>query len=225
MDSVAGQQGTDLAAARALMVDGQLRPNAVTDRRLLDAMRSLPRERFVPPAMAGLAYIEDNLRLPGGRVLLRPMSFARLVQLSAPRAGERVAVIASGTGYGAAVLAAMGAEVTAVEDAAELLAVARPALAEFAPRVRLRELPPAGGLDGETGFPLVLIEGVVARVPDAVARLVAPEGRLLALMTQPGGVPAGCVAEWSEGALRARPAFDAVAPVLPGFGESAGFRL
>ena len=75
----------DFAAARALMVDGQVRPNKVTDPRIIAAMRSLPRERFVPAAQAPLAYSDEDVKLGGGRVLLEPMVIARLVQIAAVR--------------------------------------------------------------------------------------------------------------------------------------------
>jgi protein-L-isoaspartate(D-aspartate) O-methyltransferase len=74
----------DFRLARNLMVDGQLRPNKVVDRRILDAMRNLPRERFAPATLAGLAYIDQDLPLGDGRVMLKPLVIARLLQLARP---------------------------------------------------------------------------------------------------------------------------------------------
>jgi protein-L-isoaspartate(D-aspartate) O-methyltransferase len=96
------------ADARANMVDSQVRPNKVTDPRILHAMRTLPRERFLPPALASLAYADEDVPLGNGRVLMEPMVLARLLQIAAPMPGEVALVVGAGTGYGAAVLAACG---------------------------------------------------------------------------------------------------------------------
>ena len=111
------------AEARNNMVDSQVRPNKVTDPRIIAAMRQLPRERFLPPGLAALAYADEDVPLGDGRVLMEPMVIARLVQLTAIAAGERALVVAAGTGYGAALLAACGARVTALEETAALLAM------------------------------------------------------------------------------------------------------
>src|SRR5919202_5397107 len=106
----------DYADARKRMVDGQLRPNRVTDPRVLDAMRDLPREDFLPRAAQARAYADEDVPLPGGRALIQPMVIARLAQLAAVRPGDRALVVCAGTGYGAAVLARCDARVTAVES-------------------------------------------------------------------------------------------------------------
>ena len=120
-DDVAG----GYASARAHMVDGQIRPNRVTDRRLLEVLRSMPREQFLPEALRPLAYIDDNLPLGDGRVLMEPLILARLLQLGRARPGERVLVVGAGVGYGVAVLAGCGASVVGLEEQPALLAVAR----------------------------------------------------------------------------------------------------
>ena len=114
------------AEARNRMVDSQVRPNKVTDPRIIAAMRQLPRERFLPPHLAPLAYADEDVPLGEGRVLIEPTVIARLVQLTAVAAGERALVVAAGTGYGAALLAACGARVTALEEAAPLQASRAP---------------------------------------------------------------------------------------------------
>src|SRR6476619_4897977 len=106
------------ADARNHMVDRQIRPTKVTDPRIIAAMRRLPRERFLPPRLASLAYADEDVPLGEGRVLIEPAVIARLVQLAAIATGERALVVAAGTGYGAALLAACGARVTALEDSA-----------------------------------------------------------------------------------------------------------
>jgi len=118
----------DFAAARDHMVDGQIRPNKVTDPRIIRALRTLPRERFLPAGLRSLAYIDEDLPLPGGRTFVEPLVIARLIQLARVRSGERALVVGAGAGYGAAVLAACGAEVTALEEDAGLLDLARQVL-------------------------------------------------------------------------------------------------
>ena len=105
----------DFADARNRMVDSQVRPNKVTDPRVLSAMRELPRERFLPARLRPRAYVDEDVPLGGGRVLMEPLVIARLVQLAAPSAGERALVVGAGVGYGSAVLARCGVRVTALE--------------------------------------------------------------------------------------------------------------
>jgi protein-L-isoaspartate(D-aspartate) O-methyltransferase len=113
------------AEARRNMVDGQLRPNRVTDPRILDAMGELPRERFLPAGLAARAYADEDVRLADGRGLIQPMMIARMLQLLSIRDGDRVLVVGAGTGYAAAAAARCGARVVALEEDAGLLAIAR----------------------------------------------------------------------------------------------------
>ena len=107
------------------MVDGQLRPNKVRDPRLIEVLRRLPRERFVPAPLRQFAYIDADLKLAAGRVMIKPLVIARLIQLAAPRPGETALVVGSGTGYAAAILAELGVQVTALEEDESLIAFAR----------------------------------------------------------------------------------------------------
>ncbi len=104
----------DYAAARRFMVDGQIRTNKVTDERLIEvALVDLPRERFVAPALQARAYLDDDLPLGNGRYLMEPMVLARLVQTLHIQPGDKILVVAAAGGYGAALLARLGASVTA----------------------------------------------------------------------------------------------------------------
>lgn len=210
----------DSVLARNLMVDGQLRPSRVNDRRILDAMRSLPREAYLPAGMAGLAYIDDDVALGGGRVLLKPLILARLLQLARPRSGEAALVVGSGCGYGAAILAACGVQVTALEEDASLLDLARrnPQSLVNLVQGRLAEGCPAGA-----PFDLVVIEGAVREIPEAIGRQVSANGRLVAIVSPLGGSSVGVLAEPSTGGLRAQAEFDAAAPLLPSLMPAPGF--
>ncbi len=215
----------DYALARNLMVDGQLRPTRVNDIRILNIMRSLPREAYLPPALAALAYIDDDVKLGHGRVLLKPLVIARLIQLSRPRAGEAALIVGSGTGYGAAILAACGVHVTALEEDAALLALARaaPDVPGVTGSVTLVEGKLAEGHNASAPYDLVLIEGAVRDVPETLGRQVGEHGRLVGIICQPGGTGVAVLAEPSIGGLRAHAQFDASAPLLPGLLPAAGF--
>ncbi len=218
----------DFAEARDHMVDSQLRPNRVVDPRLLAAMRALPRERFLPPRLRALAYADEDIPLGEGRVLMEPMVFARLVQLLGLVEGERALVVAAGVGYGAAVLAACGARVTALEEDRALFALAGPVLAEMAPTVVLAAGPLAAGWPAGAPYDVILIEGAVHEIPPALgAQLRADGGRLAAVLATPG--PTGrtigraVLAEPTPGGLRARPMFDCATPPLPSLLPRPGF--
>jgi protein-L-isoaspartate(D-aspartate) O-methyltransferase len=212
----------DFFVARQFMVNGQLRPTKVTDPRVLAAMRSLPREDFVPPAMATLAYIDDDLRLTATRSMMKPLVLARLVQLAAPRPGEAVLIVGAGSGYGAAVVAACGAQVTALEEDPALLDMATVALRGVA-GVSLVRGPLADGWPAAAPYDVVLIEGSVRAVPERIGRQVAQTGRLVAVVAPEAGRSAAVLAEPSVGGLAVRPMFDAVAPRLPSLWPALGF--
>ena len=222
------QPQTDFSAARSNMVDGQVRPNRVTDPRVIDAMRSLPREQFVPPAQAALAYMDGDVPLGGGRVLMEPMVLARLVQLARIRPGERTLVVAAGTGYGAAVMALCGAQITALEENEALLAIALRALPRHAPGVRLVHGPLAPGMPADPPWDLIFVEGAVTSVPPAYAAQLAPSGRLVTVVLERSGVSGRAVlAEpvrvGGSPRLRTREVFDCSPPLLPELRAPAGF--
>lgn len=213
----------DYHDARINMVNGQVRPNRVYDPRIIQGMRNLPRERFVPPHLRPVAYSDDDVPLGRGRVLMEPLVVARLLETLRVLSGERALVVGSGPGYGAALLAACGARVTALEDDPALLALARAVLPEVAPGVELVEGPVSHGLPGP--WAIVLIEGAVRAVPDAFAALVQPDGgRLATVMAPTGGAGQGVLAEHAgAGRLRARPEFDCATPLLPQFEPAPAF--
>ena len=212
------------AEARSRMVDGQVRPNKVTDPRIIAAMRQLPRERFVPPALAPLAYADEDVPLGEHRVLIAPAVIARLVQLTAVAPGERTLVVAAGTGYGAALLAACGARVTALEEAGSLQEIAHAALAELAPSVNLVAGPLSSGWPPGAPYDVILVEGAVREIPQAIGEQLRQQtGRLVTVYTGNGGVGQAVLAETSAAGLRTRPMFDCTTPVLPGLTQSPRF--
>src|SRR5207248_7504490 len=112
----------DFAAARAAMVESQLRPQGVSDPAVLQAMATVPREQFVPDQSRPLAYVDRAVAIGPGRFLAAPAVLGQLLTQMAPERGQRALVIGAGTGYSVAVLAAMGLEVIALESDPELVA-------------------------------------------------------------------------------------------------------
>lgn len=211
----------DFSDARKLMVDGQIRPNKVSDPRLLAALLTVPRERFVPPRQSALAYADDDVPLGGGRVLTAPLTIARLVQLAAPVAGDRALVVGAGAGYGAVLLTACGARVVALEEDKALLEMARHTLTAA---VTLIEGPLAAGWPEQSPYDIILIEGAVDEIPAALAAQLRPEtGRLVTVRAGKGQASQALLAESRQGQLRSRAMFDCALPALPSLRAAPSF--
>jgi protein-L-isoaspartate(D-aspartate) O-methyltransferase len=214
----------DFETARNLMVDGQVRPNKVNDRRIIAAMRSLPRERFVPTAQAPLAYSDEDVPLGGGRFLTEPMVIGRMVQVATPRAGDRALVVAAGSGYATALLAACGVSVTALEEDAALLAMARPLLAEFAPTASLVEGVLAEGWASGAPYDIILVDGAAPMIPPALVAQLAPTGgRIVWVKSIPGTMACAMIGERVGDALASQEVFDCAIPPLPSLRLQPGF--
>lgn len=218
-------QMTDYAEARNMMVDSQVRPNKVTDPRIIAAMRALPRERFVPTEKAPLAYADEDVSLGGGRVLMEPMLIARLLQTAGIQAGDRVLMVAAGCGYSACVAASCGAVIVALESEDDLAAQAHVLLAEFAPDVKLVVGPLVEGCAAHAPYDLVVIDGAYDELPPAlVAQLRNPGGRLVGVRTGPGRIGQAVLGEVvGTSGLRTQAVFDAATPVLPELRRAAAF--
>ena len=220
MDQVA----PDFAAARDCMVDSQVRPNKVYDPRILSAMRRIPRERFVPPDRTAFAYLDEDVPLPGGRALMEPMVVARLLQAAAFVPNERALVVAAGTGYGAALLAACDVTVIALESDAALLDLARPVLAEWAPGVKLVSGPLEKGWPDGAPYDLVLVDGAANRFPPALAEQLRPRGgRLVGVLRDGAGPARAVIAELTPAGLRPQPLFDCAVPLIPALTDAPAF--
>ena len=197
------------------MVDGQIRPLQVSDARIIKAMREMPRHRFVPAACAALAYADRPVALGRGRVLMEPRIIGRMLQVASPRAGERALVVAAATGYAAALLARLGLRVTALEQDQPLADEGRGLCAELAPQVRFERGALSEGWPAGAPYDLILIDGAVRVLPEAMAAQLAAGGRLAAVLCPQGRVGTAVLAEASNGGLRGRPQFDAATPLIP----------
>ncbi|MCX7890227.1 MAG: protein-L-isoaspartate O-methyltransferase [Rhodobacteraceae bacterium] len=216
---------TDLAQRRSVMVDTQVRPNDVTKYPIIAAMLDVPRELFVPEALRDVAYVGENVPLAPGRVLAEPRTLAKLLDALDPGPGDRVLVVGAGTGYAAAVLARMAGEVVALEEDAGLAGRARAALAAAgAQGVELVTGPLAAGWPARAPYDVILVDGGVEQVPEALTGQLARGGRIGAVFME-GALGAARVARGGEGRPAWRLAFNAALPVLPGFAAVREFVL
>ena len=206
---------TDFAHARKTMVDNQLRTGAITDRRLLTAMGEVPREKFVPATRQALAYIDEAQPISATRKLGPPAPFARLVQLASVEHTDRVLDLGCGTGYSAAVLGRLAAVVVAADTDAALVAAARKTLGEIgASNVTVVEGSLTGAGAGQEPFDVIVVEGTLPEVPDALFAQLKPDGRLVALVGAPGKVPVAHLFAKSGQGIASRADFDARLPPL-----------
>lgn len=211
--------------ARAKMVENQLRANKVMDVDLVDAMRVVPRERFVPAAKRGVAYADEDLPIGNGRSVMEPMLFSRLVQLAEVGAGDFVLDIGAGMGYGPAVLARIASAVVALESDGGLADHARAALADDggADAVVVHSGPLAEGWASEGPYDVIICEGAIADDPVALLDQLAEGGRLAAMQRDASGIQRGTLFLKRHGAISKRSAFDGATPMLPGFEPEPAF--
>ncbi|PCJ59578.1 MAG: protein-L-isoaspartate O-methyltransferase [Rhodospirillaceae bacterium] len=215
---------TDFTAARRNMVDCQLRPNKVTDPRLVAAMSELPRERFVPSGYEGVAYVDAHLPLDRGRSIMEPMVLARLLELAEIQQGDVVLDIGCSTGYSAAVIAALAGTVVALESDPVFAGFATKLLLELGcDNVAVVEGPLADGYPSQAPFDVIFIDGAIAEVPEAIRNQLKKGGRLVAVLTGPAGVGQATVLTRTDSSVGSRAAFDAATPELPEFAAKEGF--
>jgi protein-L-isoaspartate(D-aspartate) O-methyltransferase len=212
------------AKARFNMVESQIRTNRVTDDRLLSALFEVPRQIFVPEALASVAYVDSSIRIAKDRYLVEPLVLARLLQEAMVGEGDKVLVVGAGTGYSAAILGGLCASVTAVESDATLAAAARKNLAALAvTNVTVHEGALEQGWPASAPYDVILIDGMVADLPSGLTAQLADHGRLVTIRSQEGRSGAGMLYRKLGGAVSGRPLFDAVVPYLPGFAPRPEF--
>jgi protein-L-isoaspartate(D-aspartate) O-methyltransferase len=208
-----------------MMVDTQVRPSDVTRFPIIEAMLHVPREAFVPESRQEAAYLGENLFLAPGRVMLEPRTLAKLLEILDVRPGERVLDLATGLGYAAAVLERMGAKVVAVEEDPALAQGAGLALAATgAVRARVLQGPLLEGAPAFAPFDVILIQGAVEVVPEAILAQLGEDGRIGALFAEEN-LGIARIGRKEGGQVHWRYAFNAGAPVLPGFGRAPAFVL
>ena len=213
----------DFSQARTMMVDTQVRPNDVTKYPVIEAMLTVPREAFVPDARQAVAYVGENVPLAQDRWLLEPRSFGKMLDGLNIQPTELVLIVGAGLGYEAAVVARLAQAVVALESHPEMAAQAEATLAEQGVdnvAVVTGEL--AAGYPGQAPYDVILIAGGVEEVPQALADQLAEGGRIGAIFAE-GNLGVARIGHKIDGEINWRFAFNASAPVLPGFNRRKGF--
>jgi protein-L-isoaspartate(D-aspartate) O-methyltransferase len=215
----------NFSEARHWMVEAQARTADVTDPLLVSALRRLPREAFAPAGRESLAYADLELEVAPGRTLMRPRDIAKLLQALEIKPGEKVLEIAGATGYGAAVAAAIGAKVVALESNPELGRAAQAAFERAGVASIVSAITPTieGWLDAAP-YDAIFLNGSAEFVPDAWVQQLAEGGRL-GVIVRNG--PAGSARLYvrTGGTTAYRTIFDAAPPVAPGLAQAAQFRF
>jgi protein-L-isoaspartate(D-aspartate) O-methyltransferase len=214
----------DYARARLNMIENQLRPNRIEDRGLIAAMREVPRERFVPKALRGVAYADEDLALPDGRYLIEPLALARLIQAARIRPQDVVLVLGCSTGYVGAVVARLAATVILVAPDEASGAQLESLLEELGAdnMVVVLNPSPATGHPDQAPFDVILLAGSVEQVPQALLEQIGEGGRLVAVIDD-GRIGKGTVFTRLHGVVGSRVMFDAQIPGLPGFQKANQF--
>ncbi len=214
----------DFAAARSNMVESQIRTNKVTDPHLLDAFETIPRERFVPEPLRGIAYVDEDVALGGERFVMEPMVLAKLLQAAGPGPGDVALDLGCGSGYATAILSRLVATVVALEVDAALAAAANQTLGELEiDNVVVVEGQLTEGYPKQAPYNVILLNGAVSEVPLAIADQLAEGGRLVTVVSVGAGLGRATLMRRDSGVISSRILCDAAVPMLPGFEAAPGF--
>ncbi len=213
--------------ARENMIFSQLRPNGISSPALIEALKAVPREQFVPRHLQRIAYVDEDIDLGGGRYLAEPAVIARLLQALDVLQGDIVLDIGTGTGYGAALMAQMAATVVAIEADADMASEAERLLRDLdicnVAVVQQKALPE--GYATQAPYHKILINGSVASVPEQILNQLADGGRLVAVISSKGHMGSAVLYTRSGDSFSKRVLFDAATPTLPGFAAPKSFEF
>lgn len=216
---------TDFQERRTMMVDTQVRPNDVTKYNVIAAMLEIPREEFVPDSRRDVAYVGENIELARGRVLLEPRTIAKMIDALDIQPTELVLVVGAGYGYSAAVMGRLAQAVVAIEEDPGMAAEATRRLAAVgADNVAVVAGPLTAGHPPEAPYDAILVEGGIEELPEPLAGQLAEGGRIIALFNE-GSLGVVRIGIMLDGAITWRYAFNAGAPLLPGFARRVEFSL
>lgn len=212
------------------LIDGQLTPNAITNEAVLEAVRTTPREAFVPEAFKNAAYVDEEIPLGAGRVLIEPLLQARFLQALAGQPHESVLVVGGATGYFSALLSRFVARVEMVEENPALAHAAQDAFRHLGiANVTVAQQALTHGAPAAGPYDAMVIEGAVQQLPEALLTQLKEGGRLLVCenaQLRPGeraGLAYAKYYEKREGKLSGRVLFDTSVSLLPGFEATKHF--
>jgi protein-L-isoaspartate(D-aspartate) O-methyltransferase len=219
----------DFATARRMMVDGQVRPNDVTDPRILGAMLEVPRERFLPSVKMDLAYLDLDLPVLEGadgrarRRMVKPMLLAKMMQAAGIRDEDSVLDVGCATGYSSAVIARLARTVVALEEDSTLALAAKDTLYALGITNVSAEIGAlAGGYAARAPYDVIFLQGATEVEPRSLFPQLRDGGRLVCV--QSGSAAGKAVVYRRAGAdVSGWPVFDATATILPGFTAAPAF--
>jgi len=216
---------SDFSARRVMMVDTQVRPSDVTKFPIIEAMLTIKREDFVPAAQREAAYLGENLDLGEGRVVLEPRTLAKMLDGVAIGTQELVLHVGAGLGYGTAVIAHLAEAVVAVEENEAMAKEAQEALAAAgADNAIVQTGALVEGAAQHGPYDVILIDGGVHDVPEGITDQLKEGGRIVAIFIE-GALGDVRIGHKVDGQISWRSAFNAGAPVLPGFARAAAFEF
>ena len=216
---------TDFSDRRRMMVDTQIRPADVTKYPIIEALLAIPRENFVPDSQSEVAYADQSVPLSDGRVVPEPRTLAKMLDALNVRNDELVLDIGCGFGYSSAVIARMAEAVVALEEDDTMAADAQAALSRNnADNVIPQTGQLAAGAAEHGPYDVIVIEGAVEHLPDAITAQLKEGGRIAVLFAE-GALGAVRIGYKIDGQMNWRFAFNAGAPVLPGFERHQAFTL
>ena len=217
----------DRAVQRKNMVESQIRPSDVTDRRITAAMQDVARERYLPVPFAALAYMDEALAVAPGRSLMAPRTFARLVQLASIQSSDTVLIVGALAGYSAAVISRLANSVFALESGTFAAAAGKIRSDENgASNVSFVTGPLENGWAAAAPYDVIFVEGSIELMPPAFAAQIKASGRLVGIATADGVGRAFVMQQVGRGlsaALSRHSVFDASAATLPGFEQPKAF--
>jgi protein-L-isoaspartate(D-aspartate) O-methyltransferase len=210
---------------RTVMVDTQVRPSDVTKFPIIDAMLNVPRELYVPAEMREAAYSGENVDLGRGRVVLEPRTFAKLLDGLSVQSHELALDVGCGLGYSTAVLSRLAEAVVALEEDADMAREAQSILsAEGVDNAAVIEGTLADGAAKHGPYDVIMIEGAVEDLPEGFADQLKEGGRIGCVFME-GALGVARIGYKTDGNISWRYAFNAGAPVLPGFAAKHAFVL
>ncbi|MEJ6403522.1 protein-L-isoaspartate O-methyltransferase family protein [Yoonia sp. 2307UL14-13] len=216
---------SDFIARRTIMVDTQVRPSDVTKFPIIDAMLDVPREAFVPANLREAAYLGENLEIGGERVLLEPRTLAKMLDALNIQPGYVALDIGCGLGYSTALLAHMCDFVVGLEDDDDRAEEAQSLLSEHGiDNAAVVHGPLAEGAAKSGPYDVILIQGAVEAVPEALLGQLREGGRIACVFAE-GALGVVRIGHKIDGRMTWRFSFNAGAPVLPGFHKPAAFTL
>ena len=215
----------DYASRRQMMVDTQVRPSDVTKFPIIEAMLSVPREAYVPAGKREAAYVGNNLDLGNGRVMLEPRTLGKMLDAVDIQPDELVLDLGCGLGYSSALIARMADAVVAVEEEAGLAAEAQETLLnQGVDSVAVIEGALAEGAAKHGPYDVIVLQGAAEHMPEGLLAQLKDGGRIVALFME-GSLGICRVGYKIDGEMNWRYAFNAGAPVLPGFERQRAFTL